>query len=64
MGQQVNRSSKVKSLSESDYINIWVKLLLLDPKPGDLSKNRLLKDRTGECCIILRRFLESGEMPI
>lgn len=67
MGQQVNRSSEVKSLSESDYIqinSIWVKLLLLDPKPGDLSKNRLIKDRTGECCIILRRFLESGEMPI
>ncbi|KIN92736.1 hypothetical protein M404DRAFT_1009397 [Pisolithus tinctorius Marx 270] len=41
MGQQVNRSSKVKSLSESDYlVSKWVKLLLLDPKPGDLSKTR------------------------
>ena len=64
MGQQVNKSSKVKSLSESDYNKIWDKLLLLDPKPGDLSKNRFLMDRTDECCIILRRFLESGEMPI
>ena len=46
MGQQVNRSSKVKNLSESDYIinkkMKWVKLLLLDPKPGDLSKTRLI----------------------
>jgi len=52
MGQQVNRSSKVKSLSESDwtiikYVNIFKlkivmdKLLLLDPKLGDLSKTRL-----------------------
>jgi len=52
MGQQVNRSSKVKNLSESDYtinfikINYKVKivmgkLLLLDPKPGDLTKTRL-----------------------
>ena len=59
MGQQVNRSSKVKSPSESDwtinyffilYINIIIiiiiyivmdKLLLLDPKPGDLTKTRL-----------------------
>ena len=41
------------------------KLLLLDPKPGDLSKTRLLKtDRTVECCIILRRVLERGEIPI
>jgi len=28
------------------------KLLLLDPKPGDLSKIRFIIDRTGECCII------------
>jgi hypothetical protein len=81
MGQQVNRSSKVKSPSESDwttslkiknlriiiYLNkklnytltllfilkiklilsynfldiVMDKLLLLDPKPGDLSKTRL-----------------------
>lgn len=52
MGQQVNRSSKVKSLSESDWtiikhVNIFNlkivmdKLLLLDPKLGDLSKTRL-----------------------
>jgi len=52
MGQQVNRSSKVKSLSESDwtiikYVYIFKlkivmdKLLLLDPKLGDLSKTRL-----------------------
>ena len=51
MGQQVNRSSKVNSLSESDYIyslslkaidkNVLGKLLLLDPKPGDLTKTRL-----------------------
>ena len=41
MGQQVNRSSKVKSPSESDWtINkkiVMDKLLLLDPKPGDLT---------------------------
>jgi len=24
----------------------------------------MIIDRTGECCIILRRALESGEMPI
>jgi len=53
MGQQVNRSSKVKSLSESDwtiikYVHMFNKkkivmdkLLLLDPKLGDLSKTRL-----------------------
>jgi len=39
MGQQVNRSSKVKSPSESDWSIKIVsdKLLLLDPKPGDLT---------------------------
>ena len=41
MGQQVNSSSEVKSLSESDYtiqiIIVMGKLLLLDPKPGDLT---------------------------
>jgi len=39
MGQQVNRSSKVKSPSESDWTIFIVadKLLLLDPKPGDLT---------------------------
>ena len=48
MGQQVNKSSKVKSPSESDYTIIYQKieivmdkLLLLDPKPGDLTKTRL-----------------------
>jgi len=56
MGQLVNRSSKVKSPSESDWtklnknnnikIKIFIlivmdKLLLLDPKPGDLTKTRL-----------------------
>jgi len=69
MGQQVNRSSEVKSPSESDWTIIlnlmflpflfryaWFKeaknfkikseivagkLLLLDPKPGDLTKTRL-----------------------
>jgi hypothetical protein len=44
MGQQVNSSSKVKSPSESDYTIKKVvldKLLLLDPKPGDLTKTRL-----------------------
>ena len=42
--QQVNRSSEVKNLSESDYAIIKIvmgKLLLLDPKPGDLTKTRL-----------------------
>jgi len=57
MGQQVNKSSKVKSPSESDWTyNILIrkffyyylfmvmeKLLLLDPKPDDLSKTRLQK---------------------
>jgi len=57
MGQQVNKSSKVKSPSESDWTyNILLenlffnflfmvtdKLLLLDPKPDDLSKTRLQK---------------------
>ena len=53
MGQQLNSSSKVKSPSESDWIKIDIlafglakgkilktmmdKLLLLDPKPGDLT---------------------------
>jgi len=43
MGQQVNKSSKVKSLSESDWTILIVmgELLLLDPKPGDLTKTRL-----------------------
>jgi hypothetical protein len=39
------------------------KLFLLYPKLGDLSKTRY-SDRTGECCKILRRVLESGEIPI
>jgi hypothetical protein len=57
MGQQVNKSSKVKNPSESDWTyNILIKinyfynlfmvmdkLLLLDPKPDDLSKTRLQK---------------------
>jgi hypothetical protein len=52
MGQQLNSSSKVKSPSESDWIELpfllqqklaknfktmMDKLLLLDPKPGDLT---------------------------
>ena len=50
MGQQVNWSSKVRSLSESDWTILYNKyngkivmdkLLLLDPKLGDLSKTRL-----------------------
>jgi len=53
MGQQVNRSSKVKIPSESDCLNKIilalrgennykrVKLLLLDTKQGDLSMVRL-----------------------
>jgi hypothetical protein len=42
MGQQVNKSSEVKSLSESDWtILVMGELLLLDPKPGDLTKTRL-----------------------
>jgi len=45
------------------------KLLLLDPKPDDLTMPRFVstfvsKDRTGGCCIILRRGVVRCEMLI
>jgi len=40
--QQVNRSSKDKTLAKATGLQIVMgKLLLLDPKPGDLTKTRL-----------------------
>ena len=75
MGQQVNRSSKVKSPSESDCIVILRFFCINCNNSGGLVtyirpegrwsyQDQIIMDRTGECCITLRRVLISGEMPI
>jgi len=73
MGQQVNRSSKVKNLSESDYtikIKIFKKIISnglvtsIRPEARWSYQDQIIMDRTVECCIILRWVLVRGEMPI
>jgi len=67
LGQQVNRSSKDNTLAKATglYKNISDGLVTsIRPEARWSYQDQIIMDRTGECCIILRRVLISGEMPI
>jgi len=49
MGQQVKINSKVNSFEAAEVEKIYWKLLFLDPKPSDLTMNKLkeFEDNSG-----------------
>jgi len=58
MGQRVNMISKLNISIKS--VKIKKKLIILNPKPRDLTLNRFI-DRILVCCNILKRFKVRGE---